>query len=153
VVGDSVDITITPTAIAVGGKVDVATANHHGRGTNPAFCDYLDPSVVILQGLFSDPPRNETMELLSHDHDHEGRPRRLLLVTDIFDDRLARIGEYAQSFSAMNGHVVVRVYPPPPPSSTLADTTNQTYEIFMLHADQQRHIKKQFGPFPVQWKT
>jgi hypothetical protein len=36
------------------------------------FCDDLDPSVVILQGLFSDPPRNETMELLSHhDHDHD----------------------------------------------------------------------------------
>eukprot|EP00977_Amphora_coffeiformis_P003183 scaffold591_cov176-Amphora_coffeaeformis.AAC.1 len=80
---------ITPTAKA-SGPVDVATANHHGRGTNRAFCELLDPAVVIMQGLFSDQPLVETMEFLTNPR--QNGELRKLFVTDIYVERLKAIG-------------------------------------------------------------
>lgn len=128
--------TITPTAQAAG-LVDVATANHHGRGTNQGFCDYLDPHTVIMQGLFSDQPLVETMEFLTQPRATTGE-HRLLLVTDIYEEPLEAIGKMAEELAAMNGHVVVRVSEP-------TSTGKQTYAIFML--DEKREVKATFGPF------
>ena len=126
--------TITATAEAVG-PVDVATANHHGRGTNQAFCDEIDPAVVILQGLFSDQPLVETMQFLTAPRISDGTSR-VLLVTDIYEERLRAIGTYSKALAAMNGHVVVRVSKPGP---------TQSYHVFMLNAE--RRVKKKLGPF------
>lgn len=128
---------ISPTALAAG-FVDVATANHHGRGTNQAFCDLLDPAVVILQGLWSDQPLQSTMEFLTQPRRNlPGRPKRLLFVTDVFQKRLDALGEtLAGAFAGMNGHVVVRVHPP---------GQSQTYEIFLLDGD--RKVTARHGPF------
>lgn len=130
--------TITPTATAAG-LVDVATANHHGRGTNQAFCDLLDPEVVIVQGLFSDQPLNETVRLLSKPRANDGKAR-LILITDVFKKRLKALGSLSHSISAKNGHVVVRVSPPTDGSAA------QTYEVFLLN-EKRRYIEQRFGPF------
>ena len=127
--------TITPTAKAAG-QVDVATANHHGMGTNQAFCDYLDPHVVIMQGLFSVQPTVEAMEFLTKPR--VNGKKRLLMVTDIYEERLEALGALGNEFVAKNGHIVVRVSQP-------MSRGKQTYTIFLL--DENRKIKLRFGPF------
>jgi len=77
---------ITPTAEAVG-PVDVATANHHGRGTNNGYCDLLDPDVVMFQDVFSDQPLKSTMDLLIAPR-KSGKAPRLFLTKDIYEERL-----------------------------------------------------------------
>lgn len=131
--------TITPTA-KVAGKVHVATANHHGHGTNQAWINLVDPQVVILQGLFSDQPTIETMKLLRQRRSNNtGSHHRMLFVTDIYWDRLLRLGFLGwNAFAAKNGHVVVRVHEP-------VDEIQQMYEVYVL--DSSRFVKAHFGPF------
>jgi hypothetical protein len=126
--------TITPTAKAAG-PVDVATANHHGRGVSTAFRDELDPEIVIFQGIFSDQPFTSTMNILREPRKSDGK-NRTLLVTDIYEERLKAIGEKGQAFASIGGHVVVRVYEPGP---------DQYYEIYVL--DGEKMVRSRLGPF------
>ena len=143
--------TVTPTA-QMAGPVHVATLNHHGHGVLKAFCDILNPKVLILQGWCTDQPPNHSMEtLLQHQQDKPAD----LFTTWISEERLDGLRQQKKSlrnmFKSTVGHVVVRVEP------LLSNNNNnqnenddeidqeQKYHVYIL--DGNRHVNKYFGPY------
>lgn len=130
--------TVTPTSQATG-KVDVAIGNHHGHGIRPAYCNVMDPKIIIVQGWCNDQPYDHPLKMLLQPRKFDGS-QRFLLATHLFASRIKRMEEnLADAFASVQGHIVVRVSPP----EELTD--QQPYSVFVL--DDERMVKDQFGPF------
>jgi ribonuclease BN (tRNA processing enzyme) len=132
--GETYDLdTVTPTA-QVAGQVHVATLNHHGHGVLKAFCDMINPKVMILQGWCTDQPPDHSMETL---RDSFGSSRDLF-ATYVSGERLKDLDSVRHMFTSTVGHVVVRVEPPP-------ISGVQNYHVYVL--DGNREVDKYFGPY------
>jgi hypothetical protein len=135
--GETYDLdTVTPTA-QVAGQVHVATLNHHGHGVLKAFCEMVNPKVMVLQGWSINQPPNHSMETL---RDSFGDSRDLF-ATYVFRERLKDLDSLNKMFTSTVGHVVVRVEPP---SSSLISGV-QKYHVYVLDGD--REVSTYYGPY------
>jgi len=124
--------TVTPVAMAVG-KVNIATLNHHGYGTNDAYFRYLNPDVLVLPSWhLRHPPSflSSTWKQFS--------PGRSWFSTYTHPENEVRANGDID-WNSTEGHTVVRVYPRD------ETTRQQAYEIFVL--DGERQVVSTHGPF------
>ena len=145
--------TVTPTA-QMAGPVHVASLNHHGHGVLKAFCDIMNPKVLILQGWCTDQPPNHSMETLLQQKDPAD-----VFATWVSEERLHELRRNKKNLSNMFkskvGHVVVRVEPPPPFTFPTNNNNNgndddidqQKYHVYILDGNHQ--VNKYFGPYHV----
>lgn len=100
--------TETPIVHAAG-RVDVATANHHGYfdACGPAFAQALDADAYIVQAWHATHPAMETMQRLLNAW--RGRQTRDVYVTRLMPESRAVNGRFLSALRSSEGHVVVRV--------------------------------------------
>lgn len=148
--------TVTPVAMAAG-RVDVATLNHHGYGTNDAYFRYLDPTVMILPGWhLNHPPKAVSPILRRHKNKNTGQ-RRYWFSTYRHPDNEPTADDDV-TWDASHGHVVVRVYPPVPlpkengkDDRTSLPSQEQEYQVYVLNG--QRDVQSVHGPFVANAKN
>lgn len=137
--------TATPAAQAAG-RVDVAKLNHHAQGTPVGFLKLLRPSVVVQASWNSDQPSEESLYLLTSEVPYKSGEADYQ-PPDVFStwtapDTLKTRGIALLKYLSLEGHVLVRVYPP-----NVTDTSifRQLFEVFVLNEDYS--VKARYGPY------
>lgn len=137
--------TATPVAQAVG-RVDAAKLNHHAHGTPVSFLKLLRPKVVVQASWNSDQPSEEALYLLTSEVPYKSvepdyQPPDVF-ATWIAPDTLKTRGVALLKYLSLEGHVLVRVYPP---NVTDASRARQLFEVFVLNEDYS--VKARHGPY------
>jgi beta-lactamase superfamily II metal-dependent hydrolase len=120
------------------GEVDVTTCNHHANrdAMSAYYLSVLKPRVIVQEVWSSDHPGHESLLRLTSKNIWPAE--RDLFATNMLEANKLVIGELVdRSYKSMQGHVVVRVFPP-----------GDTYAVYILnHLNIERNLINVFGPY------
>jgi hypothetical protein len=126
----------TPVA-QVTGRVEVATANHHGYfdAVGPAFVKSLDAQVYIIQGWHLSHPGPAQLERMLGQW--PGEKGRDVFALETLQQNRAFNSRFVRSLKSLQGHVVVRVAP-----------DGNSYRVFVLNSGNENdEVIGEFGPY------
>ena len=130
---NSVESNIAP----VLGPIDVATLNHHGNrdSQNTYYVRTIRPRVWVQQNWSSDHPGEEVLRRITSKTLYPGE--RDIFSTVMLQPNKDVIGGRLNSYTSLNGHIVVRV-----------SKHGKTYKIFVLNdASANREVISEHGPY------
>jgi beta-lactamase superfamily II metal-dependent hydrolase len=125
------------------GEVDVITCNHHANrdAMSAYYLSVLKPRVIVQEVWSSDHPGHEALLRMTSRSIWPGE--RDLFATNMLEANRLVIGELVdRSYRSLQGHVVIRVFPP-----------GDTYAVYILnHLNTERNVINVFGPYPSKVK-
>jgi hypothetical protein len=119
------------------GRVDVASANHHGNGSssNALFIKTLQPRVWIIPAWSYDHPANSVLERMNSTLLYPGE--RDIFATETFTFYRADRKDLFKNYKSMHGHIVIRV-----------QDGGKSYKVYVLDENSYDYpIVSEYGPY------